>query len=169
MTCSFHFWCINVKNALVMCFELIFCKHIVDLRIYLVAVHFACLLSHFDSAVWHKCTLQRLVCLKSYNLLKILQVFRNISWSVCGQACDNLCLHVKHTIVGTLCFLQLLQLSPQFVSSLGRAFQERIVSVIRGIIVTDKITNVNLFFPTTSFEAFPLCKIFHSCTSFFIL
>ena len=151
-----------------MCFEFIFCKHVMNLRIYFIAIHLACFLCHLNSTVWHKCTLQRLICLKSYYFLKILQIFINVSRSICSQACNNLSFHVKHTVIGTLCFLQLLQFSPQLVCSLGRALQEGIVSVIRGIIVTDKITNVDLFFPTASAEAFPLCKIFHSCTSFFL-
>ena len=58
---------------------MIFCENSVELRIWLVTVHFKTLLSHSDSAIRHKRSLKRLVCLKTYNLLKFFSFRANIS------------------------------------------------------------------------------------------
>ena len=49
VTCSFHFWCINVKNALVMSFSVIR-KNMNNLGVNLIAVCLAGILRHSDAA-----------------------------------------------------------------------------------------------------------------------
>ena len=166
MTGHLHLWCIDVEHALVMSFEFIVIENIFNFITYFVSIGFACLLSHFDTAVWHKCTFERFVCLKSYYFLKVFEVFVNVSRTICSQRCDNFCLHVQNSAVCTLCFLQFLKFAPEFVCSLCRSFQEGIISIIWCVVQLDKVTNVDLFFPTVPFKAIPLFKIFHSFTSF---
>ena len=68
VTCLLHLRSIDIKYRLVMCL-MIFCKDFMQFFTRCISVCRTSLLSHLDSAVRHKCSLQRLVCLKTDNLL----------------------------------------------------------------------------------------------------
>ena len=156
MTGHFHFRCIDIKYTLVVCLEFIIMENIFDLVTYFISVSFACLLCHFDTTIWHKSTFQRFICLKTNNFFQIFQIFIDISGTICGQRCNNFCLHIQNAAFCTFFFLKFLKFAPEFVCSLCRFFQERSISFIRCIVHADKVTYVDFFFPTVSFETFPL-------------
>ena len=166
MTGHFHLWCVDIKYTLVMSLKFIVVENIFNFITYFVSIGFACLLCHFDTTVWHECTFERFVGLKSYNLFQILEVFINISRTISSQRGYNFCLHVQNSAVCTLCFLQFLKFTPKFVCCLSRSFQEGIVPIIWCVVQLNKVTNVDFLFPTVPFKAIPLFKIFHSFTSF---
>ena len=166
VTGNLHLWCVNIKYTLVMCFELVIIKDIFNFVTYFITVSFTCFFSHFDSAVRHKCTFQRFVCLKTYHSFQIFHFFIDISRAICGKRSNNLCFHIQNAAFGTLFLLEFLKFTPKLVCCLCRSFQERSITVIWCIVHFDKITNVNFFFPALSIKAFPLCKIFHFSTSF---
>ena len=159
VTCSLHLRCVNIKYTLVVCFELIIMEDIFDLVTYVISVSLACLLCHLDSAVWHESTFQRFVCLKTYNLLEIFKLLVDISRTICCNACNYFCLHIENAAFGTLFFLKLLKFTPEFVCCLCRSFQEGSISVVWCVVHADKVTNVDLLFPTIAFESVPLLKI----------
>ena len=156
VTGSLHFRCINVKHTLVVCFKLIVIKNIFNFVAYFIAVSFTCFFCHFNTAVWHKGTFQRFVCLKTYNSFQIFQILVNISRTIRGKRCYNLCLHIQNSALCALFFLQLLKLAPEFICCLCRPFQERSISVIWCIIHFNKVTYVNFFFPAFTVKTFPL-------------
>ena len=159
MTCSLHLWCVDIEYTLVVCFELIVVENIFDLVAYMVSVSLTCLLCHFNSAVWHESTFQRLVCLKTNNLLQVFELLIDISRTVCCNSCYYLCLHIKNAAFSTLLFLKLLKLAPEFICCFCRCFQERSISVVWCIVHADEVTNVDLLFPTIAFESVPLLEI----------
>ena len=151
-----HLRCVNVKYTLIMCFELIVVKDIFNLVTYFISVSFTCFFSHFDTAVRHKCTFQRLVSLKTYNSFQVFQIFINISRAICGKRSHNLCFHIQNAAFCTLFLLELLQFPPELVCCLCRSFQERSITVIWCIIHFNKVTYVNFFFPAFTVKTFPL-------------
>ena len=167
MTCKLHLWCVDIKYSLIVSLEFIVIENIFDLVTYVIAIGFACLFCHFNSAVWHKSTFQRFVCLKTNNLLQILCLLINISRSVSSQRSNNLCLHIQDTALCTLLFLKCLQLIPELIGSFCRFFKEGSISFIWSVVHTDKVTNINFLLPTVALKAIPLFKISHHLTSFF--
>ena len=160
VTCFQHFRCIDIKYTLVMCF-MIFCKDFMKLRTWFISIHFTGFFSHFNSAVWHECTFQRLVCLQTDNLLQIFHAVIDISSSVCSDACYNISLHIKNAAFCSFFFLKLRYLSPQTVCCFCRSLQERIISIIRCVVILNKVADIYAFFPESSSETVPLFKILH--------
>ena len=76
----------------------VLCKDLVELCVWLVAVHLAALLCHADSTERHESPLQRLVCLETNNLLQILlgTVCKNVARLVGIDTCNNVCVKVKN-------------------------------------------------------------------------
>ena len=70
MAGSAHLRRIGIKDSLVMSLVILI-ENLVELRVDLVTVGLCRFLRHLDAAVWHECPLQRLVCLKTDNLLQI--------------------------------------------------------------------------------------------------
>ena len=166
MTCYFHLRCVDIKYTLVVSFKFIVVENIFKLVTYLISVCLTCLNSHLDSTVRHECSLQRFVCLQTNNCFKIFEIFVDVSWAICCQRCNYLCLHIKNSAFGTFFFLKCLELAPQFVCSFCRSFQERSITVIWCIVHSNKVTYIDFFFPTVALKAIPLFEIFHSFTSF---
>ncbi len=156
----FHLRGVGIEHSLIVGAGVVG-KDLVQLRRGLVAVGGAGLLCHLDAAIGHKGALEGLVGLQADDLLQILQTFVNVTGAVSGQAADHIGLHVQHAALGALGLLQLLQGTPQLVGRFGGAGQERLVAVVRGVILLDKVTHVDFFFPDTAFKAFPLFKIDH--------
>ena len=169
MTGCFHFWCVDIKYTLVVCFKFVVMENVFDLVAYFVSVSLTCLLCHFDTTVWHECTFQRFVCLQTNNFFKIFEVFIDVSRAICCQRCNNLCLHIQNAAFCTLFFLEFLQFAPQTVCSLCWSLQEFLISVIWSIVVLNKVTYVDAFFPESSGKAIPLFKFSHLLCSFLVL
>ena len=136
-------------------------KDLVQLFAGLIAVGRAGLLSHLDAAVGHESTLQGLIGLQADDLFQVLQLGVDVAGAVGGQAGNDLGLHIQNAALGTLGLLQLLQCAPELIGGLGGASQERLVAVIRGVVLLDKVADVDFLFPDAAFKAFPLFKIDH--------
>ena len=126
-----------------------------------VTVLGAGLFRHADAAERHESALQRLVRLKTHDLLQILQVFVDVAGLMGSQGRNNLGVHIQDAALGAFFLLQLLQSAPQLVGRFGRADQEGFVTVVRLIVLLDKVTNVDFFLPDGTLEAIPLLKIVH--------
>ena len=93
--------------------------------------------------------------LQADHLFQILQLFLDVARSISRQRRDDLCLHVEDAALGTLFLLQLLQLAPQLVGRFCRSCQEALITVIRLVVILDKITDIDFFFPDPSVKSFP--------------
>ena len=78
VTCFLHLRCVGIEYTLVMS-SAVFRKDLMKLRARFIAIGLASLLSHLDSSIWHECTLQRLICLQTNNLLQLLRILTKIS------------------------------------------------------------------------------------------
>ena len=147
----------------------VFSENLVELFVGLVAVHFAALFCHADSAKRHEGALERLVCLKTYNLLQVFlgTVGENVAGLVGSKACDNVGVKVKNArallsvkACGLLCvlgFLQALKLVKKFLRGLCRTGKEFAVSVIGSVVKLNELADVDFVLPKTAgFKTVPL-------------
>ena len=67
---------------------------------------------------------------------------------------------------GTLFLLQLLQLAPKRVGSVGCAYEELFVTLIGSVVVLDEVAKIDLRLPLVSFETSP--SSFHAVVVFMI-
>ena len=74
---------------------------------------------------------------------------------------NNVGIHIQNAALCALLFLKTLQDSPQLVGSLGRASQEGLISLVRLVVMLDKITGVYFFFPQAAVKSIPLIKVSH--------
>ena len=155
-----HFRGVSVEDRLIVGTGVVG-EDLVQLFAGLIAVGGAGLFGHLDAAVGHEGALQGLVGLQTDDLLQILQLLVDVAGAVCGQAADHFGLHIQHAALGALFLLELLQSSPQFVGRLGGTGQERLVAVVRGVVLLDEVAHVDFLFPDTALKAFPLFKIDH--------
>ena len=139
VSCSSHFRCVGIEHRLIFCL-VILVKYFIVLRIYFLPVSPCCLNRHFDAAVWHERALQRLVCLKTDDLLIVLQFRINVARAVSGEACDHFCLALEDTAAGPLLFLQFLQFSPQLIGPFRRAGKETLIAGIDGIVILNEVS-----------------------------
>ena len=117
-----------------------------------VSVHLECFLSHLDTTIRHKCSLKWLVCLKTYDLLKILCLWINVTRTICCNAGYNICVLLQYTTVVSLCLLKSLKLIPELVRSICWSCKEALVSIIRCVVVLDEVSYVALFLPESTCE-----------------
>jgi len=151
MTSCHHLWCVSIKYCLVVCLVII-CKDLVEVLVWLVSVHLECFLSHLDTTIRHKCSLKWLVCLKTYDLLKILCLWINVTRTICCNAGYNICVLLQYTTVVSLCLLKSLKLIPELVRSVCWSCKEALVSIIRCVVVLDEVSYVALFLPESTCE-----------------
>ena len=113
-------------------------ENLVKLRIRCVTIGGACLLCHLDTAVWHECSLQRLIGLKTYDLLEILLRLVDICCAVSGDAGNDLGLHIEHAALCTLFLLKCLYLVPKLLCRFGRTSKEAGITIINGVVLLDE-------------------------------
>ena len=164
MTSFFHLWCVDIENSLVVCF-MIFSKDFMKFWVWLISISCTSLLCHLNSTVRHECSLKRLVCLKTYNLLKVFHTLIDIPWAICCQSGYYICFHIKNATFCTFFFLKLLKSSPQFVGCFSWSFQERVISFIWSVVILDKTSNIYRMRPVSSFKSCPLFVLCHIFTS----
>ena len=81
LSCCQHLWCVSIKYCLVVCL-VILSEDLVEVLVWSISIHLKSLLSHLDTTIRHKCSLKWLICLKTYNLLKILCLWINVAWAI---------------------------------------------------------------------------------------
>ena len=118
----------------------------------MIAIGFQTVFDHADTTFREDTSFQRGVCLQTDDYFVLLI---NVTGSVCvnplrkfrfGVIYSFFPFHLKH--FG--------QLVPHFLRFLRRGYEERIITVIRFIIVLDKVSYVDLLFPSFSFELRPV-------------
>ena len=108
---ALHLIGIGIEHTIVVGLA-IFCEDLMKLFRRLIAVGGTCLFSHVDTAIRHESSLQRLIGLQAYDLLQVLHALVNITGSIGCHTGNNIRLHVEHTALGALLFLQFLQTAP---------------------------------------------------------
>jgi len=78
-------------------------------------------LSHANPAIWHQCFLERLVSLKTDNLLKILV---KVARSVRRDCRNNFRVSIQNAAGSTFLEFQINELIVEFRRCFGRSFQE---------------------------------------------
>ena len=158
-----HLRCVHVEDTVVVSLAILG-KDFVQLLRGLVAVGGTCLFSHLDTTVGHECTLQWFVGLQSYNGFQVLCLLTDVGSRISSHRTDHLCLHVENTTLGTLLLLQFLQLSPKNVGCLRWSGKKRIVTIVRRVVILNKISYIDFIEPLYALEASPL--FVHKCDKF---
>ena len=81
ITGNLHLIRISIKYCLIVSLVILI-EDLVVLVIYMIAVLLCSFLSHLDATIRHECPLKRFVCLKTYDLLKILHALIDIAGTV---------------------------------------------------------------------------------------
>ena len=131
-------------------------------RIRSISVCLARFFRHFNSTKRHKRPFQRLIGLKTNDLLQILCFFTDISRSMRGKRWYDIRVHIQHAALCTFFFLKLLQDSPQLICCFRRFCQKAWITVIWFIIFLDEISGIDFFFPNLPLKSIPFFKVYHS-------
>ena len=150
-----HLGGVRVEDALVVRLAVLV-EDLVVLVVDVEAVVLGGLLGHLDATVGHEGALERLVGLKAHDLLEILEVVVDVAGAVGGKARDDLGLALEDAVVGALGGLELLDLAPELVGSLGGAGEERLVAVVGGVVALDEVADVDVVHPVAALKAAPL-------------
>ena len=121
-------------------------------RIKLVAIILARFLCHTDTAVGMERSLKGLVGLESDDLFLILI---KIACGVAGYGGNNLGVHIENAALLSLLSSEIHNLIPKSESVLCRRLKEAIVTVIGCIVMLNKASYVNFFFPCAALKAVP--------------
>ena len=127
-------------------------EELLDFGIEMIAVILAGLLCHTDPAVGHQGTLEGLIGLEADDgLLLLIQ----ITGAVAENGGNDLGIHIQDAACLALLLGELQHLIPQGGGIGGGALQEAVIAIVRGVVLHDKITHINLGFPATAIKFFP--------------
>ena len=127
-------------------------EELLHLRIQVIAVILAGLLGHADAAVGHEGALKGLIGLEADDgLLLLIQV----AGAMAEDGGNDLGIHVQYAAGLAFLLGELQHFVPQGGGIGGRALQEAVITIVGGVVVHDKVTNIDLGFPTAAFEFFP--------------
>ena len=121
-------------------------------RIQMIAIGFQTVFDHADTAFREDTTFQRGICLQADDYFVFLI-------DVTGSVCVNPLGKLRFGIIYSFLPFNLKHLGefvPHFLRFFRRGYEERIVSVIRFVIVLDKVSYIDLLFPGFSFELRPV-------------
>ena len=149
-----HLGRIGIEDALVVRL-VILVEDLMKLRTRRIAVGRAGLLGHLDAAIGHEGTLEGLVRLKADDLLKILL---KVTGLVRVNVADDVRIHVQDTTLRALFLLENLQLGPKLVRRIRRRRKERSITVVRSIVQTNELADIDFLLPMSPNKAFPFCK-----------
>ena len=99
--------------------------------------------------------LERLVSLEADNGLHITMGVIDVASWMAHDARDGLGVHIEDATLLALLEQQVEDLAPQFLGTLGRTGEERIVTLVGGVVLLDEVSDVNLSSPDAFLEAFP--------------
>ena len=158
VTAFTHVLGVHIKNACIVGFATISVE-VNNLWINLITVGLACSHGHTNTAVYHQSALEGLVSLETNNLLKW---FVNVASLVGGDSGNLLGIHIKYaTVCGLLC-KEIHNIRPKLCSSLSWTSEEGIITVIRGVILLNEVSDINSSLPVATDKAVPslLCWCF---------
>ena len=133
-----------------------------DLRVDLVAVLLARGHGHADAAVDHEGALERLLGLKAHDLLERLV---DVAGGVGDDRGDEVGVHVEDAAGIALLLEEVHDLIPELGRVLGGTGEEGLVAVVRGVVLLDEVTDVDLVLPVATHKALP-CFLTHCSRSF---
>ena len=151
-TARSHFRCVSIENTLIMSFS-VFGEELNNLRIHMISIVFTCFHRHTDTAVRLQRTFERFVSLKTNDCLFFFVQITGTMRSDCG---NNFGVHIQHTAFFSLLSGKIHNLFPKFFCVFCGICQKSIISVIRSVVFLNEISDIDLFFPDTRAEAFPL-------------
>ena len=149
-----------VKNRLIVRL-VVLCEDLVKLRADLVAVVLKSLLRHTDTAVRHKCLLQRFVCLETDHLFEVFDRGVDIARTIRRQTRDDLRLHIEHAALAAFFLLEFLHARPQAVRRIRRRCEETLVAIVRRIVALDEVADVDLLLPDAPLKTVPALALQH--------
>ena len=155
VTSGAHLGGVRIEDALVVGLAILV-ENLIVLVVDMETVVLGSLLGHLDAAVGHEGALERLVGLKTHNLLQVLHLGIDVASAIGGQAGNDLGLALEDAVVGALGCLKLLDLAPELVGRVGRTGQEGVIAVIGGVVALDEVADVDVVHPVTSGKAIPL-------------
>ena len=157
---EFHLVCISIEDTLVVCLTILR-ENLMKFLRWLITIGCTCLLSHLDTTIRHKGTLQRFVCLQTYDLLQFLCSFTDIARTIGSHTGHHLGLHIQDTTLSTLLLLQFFEHTPKFVCCFCWLLKEGSITIITIIIILDKLTHIDFIKPLGSSKSSPC--FFHDC------
>ena len=158
VTAFTHVLSVDIKNTSVVSLATIGVE-VNNLWVNFITVGLACSHCHTNAAVYHQSALERLVSLETNNLLKW---FVNVASLVGGDSGNLLGIHIKYaTVCGLLC-KEIHNIRPKLCGSLGWTSEEGIITVIRGVILLNEVSDINSSLPVATDKAVPslLCLCF---------
>ena len=132
-----------------------------NLGVDLIAVLGSSLHGDADTAVDVQSALERLIGLKTNDGLALGVSGVDVASGVAHDTRNGLGVHIEDTALLALLKQQVENLAPQLLGTLGRAGEERLVALVGGVVLLDKVADVNLVQPIAAFEAFPC--LLHFC------
>ena len=130
-------------------------KDLVEVSARLVAVLQARFFGHLDAAERHEGALQRLVGLETHDLFQVLEAFVDVAGLVARDARNDIGIHIEHAALLAFFSLQFLEFTPEFFGGVCRACQKFLAAFVCGVVALNKVANVDLFLPASTFKAFP--------------
>ncbi len=147
VTCALHLRCVSVENAVVMGLSIL--EDTLDLRIHLSGVSFERRSDHADTAERHDRALQRSIGLQADDLFF---VFVDISRGMGSNSRYGVLVDVKDAAVRLFLLAELQDLIPQIGGCLRRARQKRLVSIVRCVILVDKVADTDVLRPFSRYK-----------------
>ena len=156
-TAAQHIRRVGVEYALVMGFTQ-FCKLIFKISVHLTTISIKRAFDHIDAAKRMQSALERLIRLQTDDFFQFLF---NITRIVCGNCRCNIGIEINRRVRRVFNTNTRHHLFPQC-SGRRRCFgEERFIPFIRRVVVLNKITDINFFFPVRTFKAIPGFGIQH--------
>ena len=158
VTAFAHVLGVDIKNTSVVSLATIGVE-VNNLWVNFITVGLACSHCHTNAAVYHQSALEGLVSLETNNLLKW---FVNVASLVGGDSGNLFGVHIKYaTVCGLLC-KEIHNIRPKLCSSLSWTSEEGIITVIRGVILLNEVSDINSSLPVATDKAVPslLCWCF---------
>ena len=114
-----------------------------------------------NTAVDVQGALERLIGLKTNDGLALGVSGVDVASGVAHDTGNGLGIHVEHAALLALLEEQSHDVVPQLGGALGGTDEERLVALVGGVVLLDKVADVNLVQPIAAFEAFPC--LLHFC------
>ena len=129
-------------------------EDLLDFRIRLLAGFLDGLLDHTPAAVRHHGTLARNIGLQTDNhIVDFRRV--DVAGAECVDASRGVGVDVVDALLALYCQIVVIEVLPQVLGLLGGVSQERLIALIRRIVLLNKVTDINVLLPVALSEAFP--------------
>ena len=129
-------------------------EDLLDFRIRLLAGFLDGLLDHTPTAVRHHGTLARNIGLQTDNhIVDFRRV--DVAGAECVDASRCVGVDVVDALLALYCQIVVIEILPQVLGLLSGVSQEGLVTLIRRVVLLNKVTDINVLLPVALREAFP--------------